>query len=315
MNPLLPLLLFVIIIATIAATAGFKSKSAHSTITTVASTNTTNGTTTLTALTSAYTHHHDGAAVAVTNFKTQHGRVTMVENETFFQIHLSEKSHLCMEIFKTLETVSRLWLRPCKSKGERGYERQMFGVTNDGKIHPSTKPSSCIFLYDKKNLKYRKDCDGIRHQKKNQFVFNFFDNTIFLLGDVTKVMTVLELQGIKEVKLQRETTSKSTKQHWTLRFERDRVLQSADDDFNDASCMPSGKLLHPSSPTSTQIPKTVILPARPPYMSHPPTTYQRITTRNDFNLYVYVWLKNNMKGVRASDPENELYHELVEKYG
>ena len=77
----------------------------------------------------------------------------------------------------------------------------MFGVTNDGKLHPSTKPSSCIFLYNNKNLRYRKDCVGILHHEKNQFMFNYFDGTIFLMGDVTKVITVQKLEEKKEVKL------------------------------------------------------------------------------------------------------------------
>ena len=131
-----------------------------------------------------------------------------------------------MEVFKSLNQVGRLWLRQCKSKGEHGIQRQMFGVTKDGKLHPFTKPSSCI-LHNKKNLKYRKDCVGILHNKKNHFMFNFFDGTIFLLGDVMKVMTVRELQEKKEVKLQKGSPTKSTKQRWTLHFERDRFLQPA----------------------------------------------------------------------------------------
>ena len=132
------------------------------------------------------------------------------------------------------------------------------------------------------------------------------------MGDVTKVMTVRDLEERKEVKLQRETPSKSTKQRWTLHFEKDRVLQPA------PSCIPSDK--HPSSPTSTQTP-TKSLPARPPswqtisFRSYPPTTYQQISTKKDLNLYVYVWLKNNMEGEHATDPEKELYRQLVETYG
>ena len=235
----------------------------------------------------------------------------MVENDTFFQIHSSEQPNLCMEVFKALNQVGRLWLRQCKSKDESGIERQMFGVTSEGKLHPSTKPSSCLFLYINKYLRYQKDCISILHHRKNIFMFNFFDGTIFLLGDVTKVITVRELEEKKEVKLQKNTPSKITKQRWTIRFERDRVLQPA------SSCMPSDK--HPSSPTSTQRPTTEILPPRPPsfgdWGAYPPTTYQQITTRKDFNLYVYIWLKNNMQGEHATDPEKKLYHELVEKYG
>ena len=93
--------------------------------------------------------------------------------DTSFQIQSSERQDLCIEVFKTLDQVGRLWLRPCKSKDEHGIGLQMFGVTNDGKINPSTKPSSCLFLYNKK-LRYRKDC------KKNQFMFDFFMASFFL---------------------------------------------------------------------------------------------------------------------------------------
>ena len=308
MNSLL--LLFIIIIATIAATAGLMS--ANSTII-----NTNNiSTTTLTAFTtSAYTHHHHHHA-ATNSFKTQHGRLTMVEDEIFFQIHSSEKDSLCIEVFKSLENVGRLWLRPCKSKGERGVERQMFGVTKEGKLHPSTKPSSCIFLYNNKNLRYRKDCIGILHNKKNQFMFDFFDGTIFLLGDVTKVvMTVRKLEEKKGLKLQRGSPTKSMKQHWTLRFEIDRIMQPAASCNSPTPTMPSGKYSPSSKSTNTP---PISLPARSPtYPSraYPPTTYQQITTRKDFNIYVYIWLKNNMEDEYASDTENELYRSLLEKYG
>ena len=77
--------------------------------------------------------------------------------------------------------------------------------------------------------------------------------------------------------------------------------------------MPLGKYM--LSPTSTQRP-TKALPARSPlYTYHPPTTYEQIGTSKDFNIYVYIWLKYNMEGEHASDPEKKLYRELVEKYG
>ena len=284
------LFLFVTIIATIAATAGFTSTNSTTT-----STN-TNTTATPPALTTS-----------------SHRRLTMDESDSYFQVHSSQRPDICIEVFKTLNQVGRLWLQKCKLKGERGIERQMFGITTQGKLHPFAKPSSCIFLYNNKNLRYRKDCARILHHEKNQFMFNFFDSTIFLLGDhVTKVMTVRELEDKNEVKLQRGSSSKSTKQHWTLRFERDRFLQPAASCNSSTQPMPSGK--HPSSPTSTQAPTKALL-TWPPAMYRPPTTYSRINTRRDFNSYVYIWLKNNMQGEHAADQEDDLYIELVEKYG
>ena len=284
--------------------------------------------------------NHDGGA----SFNTQHGRLTMVQRDTFFQIHSSENTNLCIEVFKTLENVGRLWLRQWKSKGERGYERQMFGVTNEGKLHPSTKPSSCMFLHNNKNLRYRKDCASILNKKKYQFMLNFFYGTIFRMGDVTKVMTVRKLEEKKEVKLQRGSPTKSTKQHWTLRFEKYRVLGNSPSALQPAaSCnsptphillplmpsrnyppspksthtptkppMHSGK--HPSSLMSTERPTKALSPYILTYL-RPPTTYQQISTRKDFNIYVYIWLKNNIEGEHATDPENNLYYELIEKYG
>ena len=273
-------------------------------------------------------------------------RVTMAENN-IFQIQSLENPNLCMEVFKTLENFGRLWLRQCKTKGDRGIKRQMFSVTNDGKLHSSTKSSSCIFLYSNKNLRYRKDCVGILHTEKNQFMFDFFDGIIFLMGDVTKVMAVRELEEKKEVKLQKGPPSKITKQRWALHFERDRVLQPGDDDDDEViqddevsstifACnqtskptMSSGKYppsskpphtltktpmpsagKHPSSPTSTQTPTKGLISKW-----NPPTTYQRISTRWDFNSYVYIWLNNNMNGEHVSDAEKDVYHDLVEKYG
>ena len=310
-----PLFLTFVIVATIAATAGLTAT--NSTITSMNPSNT--ATLTATFTTSAYAHHDHGAVSAATSsFKNQHGRLTVVENNAFFQIHSSEKSSLCIEAFKSLENVGRLWLRPCKSKGEHGVERQTFSVTNDGKLYPSTKPSSCLFLYNNKMLRYRKDCVSILHHQKNQFMFNFFDGTIFLMGDVTKVMTAQELQEKKEVKLQRGSSSKSTKQQWTLRFEKDRVLRRAAKRCNSPPPkkvktlppMPSGT--YPPSPKSTNTP-TTLLPARPPVSAYPPTTYQQI--KNYFNIYVNIWLKNNMEGEHATDAEKDVYHELVAKYG
>ena len=167
-------------------------------------------------------------------------------------------------------------------------------------------------------------------------MFDFFDRTIsLLLGDVTKVMTVRKLEEKNEVKLQKGPSTKNTKQRWTLRFERDRVLGKSPSALQPAAAynsptqpMPSGKYppspkstntptkppmpssKHPSSPMSTQTPTTALIPTW-----NFPTTYQRINTRKDFNLYVYIWLKNNMEGEHATDPENDVYRELVEKYG
>ena len=147
----------------------------------------------------------------------------MVESYTF-QILSPEQPNLCIEVFKTLHQVGRLWLRPCKPKGDNGIERQMFGITTEGKLYLSTKPSSCIFLYNKK-LKYRINCTGKLHKEKNRFMLNFFDNAIFLMGDVTKVIAVRELHDKQEIKLQKQSFSKITKQHWTIHLDSDRLLQ------------------------------------------------------------------------------------------
>ena len=122
----------------------------------------------------------------------------------------------------------------CKSKSDIWIERQMFSVSNDGKLHPSTKPLSCIFLYKNKKLKYRIDCASALHKDKNQFIYDFFDHTFFLMGDVTKVMTVGKSQEKKEVKLQKRLSIKNPTQRWNLHFERDRVLHyfATDDDNN-----------------------------------------------------------------------------------
>ena len=115
-----------------------------------------------------------------------------------------------------------------------------------------------------------------------------------------------KLEEKKEVKLQRGSSTKSTKQRWTLYFERDRFLQPA------ASCMPSGK--HPSSPSST-VTTTKALPARPPHRANRPTTYQIIRSKTAFDFYVFTWLMNNVEGEKASDTEKKLYREQLGKYG
>ena len=119
------------------------------------------------------------------------------------------------------------------------------------------------------------------------------------------------------MKLQRESYTKSMKQHWTINFEKDRFLQPAASCNSPTPPTPLGKWAYPPSPKSTNKP-TISLPERPPVdpiWAYPPTSYPQISTRKDFNSYVYIWLKNNMEGEHASDPENELYRELVEKYG
>ena len=231
-----------------------------------------------------------------TSSPLQH-RLTMEESATFFQIHSSERPDLCIEVFKTLEHVGRLWLQKCKSQSDRGIERQTFGVTNEGKLHPSTMPSSCIFLYNKNNLKYRKNCTSLFHSQKNQFAYNFFDSTIFLMGGVTKVLTVRELQERNGIKLQKGSSSKSQKQHWTLHFERDRILQPA-------TCNPTPTPLLPTPPTSVIINSS--------------TGYQEITSKEEYANYFNIWvLNNNVKGENndASEHEKVLYQEYLKKYG
>ena len=142
----------------------------------------------------------------------------MIHSNNLFQIWSYKQPNFCIKVCKTLEKVGRLWLRKCKSKGESSIKRQMFGVTNEGKLHPSTIASSIIFLYNNKNLKYQKDCTDIMYNEKNHLMFDLFDGTIFLMGDVTKVMAVQELEEKKEVKLQKSSPTKISKQHWTLHF-------------------------------------------------------------------------------------------------
>lgn len=251
-------------------------------------------------------------------------------SETSFQIKSLEQPDLCIEVFKTLDQVGRLWIRRCKANGERGIERQMFAITNDGKLYPHTKPNYCFFLYSNKNLKYRKDCDGILHNKKNQFAFNIFDGTMFLMGDLTKVMTVRELEERKEIKLQKGSSSKISKQQWNLHFERDRVLQprpcnptpppmssskyppspKSTNTPTKPPTMPSDK--YPTYPSSTLTP-TKALPAR--WYANHPTSYQTIRNKRDLDFYMVIWLINNLEDERASDIEQEFYHEQLEKYG
>ena len=69
--------------------------------------------------------------------------------------------------------------------------------------------------------------------------------------------------------------------------------------------MPSGK--YPPSPTSTQT------PTKPPSVLPRPPTYQ-IVRKDDFDFYIFIWLLNNMEGEHASDTEEKLYREQVEKY-
>ena len=229
-----------------------------------------------------------------TSSPLQH-RLTMEESATFFQIHSSEQPDLCIEVFKTLENLGRLWIQQCRSQDDRGIERQTFGITNDGKLYPSTKSSSCIFLYNKKNLKYRKDCTSLIHHYKNQFMLNFFDGTIFLMGDVTKVLTVRELQERNEIKLRKGSSSKIRKQHWTLHFERDRILQPA-------TCNPTPTPLIPTPPTIVQISSI---------------GYQLITTKEEEANYLNIWVSNNnVKGKNdASEHDKKLYQEQLKKYG
>ena len=261
--------------------------------------------------------------------------IAAATSESVFQIQSTERKDLCIEVFKTLDQVGRLWLQKCKSKSDIGMDRQMFSVTNDGKLHPSTKTSSCIFLYNNKSLRYRKDCVGILHQKKNQWMYHFFDGNIFRMGDVSKVMTVSKLEEKKEIKLQKGLSSKIAKERWTLLFEIDsRVLDSDDDNIwacdQTTSPMPSGK--YPPSPKSTHMPTkppmpsgkyptsptsnapTKALPTKPPILLSP-TTYPRIRTGRDFNLYVYIWLVNNMEDAHPSYVEKDLYRQLVHKHG
>ena len=232
----------------------------------------------------------------------------MEESATFFQIHSSERPDLCIEVFKTLEQVGRLWLQQCKSKDERGIERQTFAITNDGKLHPSTKSNSCIFLYSKKNfLRYRKGCTSLIHSKKNQFGFSFFDGTIFLMGDsLKKVITVWELQERNQVKLQKRSSSKIRKQHWTLHFERDRILGNCCSACNPTAPFKYQALGTPTiSPTYQGIPNDLY------------PMYKMIATKEEYANYLNIWVLNhNVNGENdASTTEKILYQEQVKKYG
>lgn len=158
-----------------------------------------------------------------------------VYDDDYFQIKSSERPDLCVEVSKNLDKNGRISLQKCKSKVESGIARQMFGVTNIGKLYSSTKPSSCIFSHKKKDLRYRVNCDGIGHKDKNRFMYNFFDDTINLLGDGTFVMSVWKVQEKREVKLQKRSSSTFASQRWTLYFEKDRKLHY---DY-DTSCKPT----------------------------------------------------------------------------
>ena len=133
-------------------------------------------------------------------------------------------------------------------------------------------------------------------------MFNFFDGTIFLVGDVSKVITVRELQERKEVKLQKGSSSKIQKQHWTLHFERDRILQPAD-------------LADCDSTTSTHIP--TISPTYQEITNPEYPMYKVITTKVEYANYYNIWvLNNNVKGENdASEHDKELYREYLKKYG
>ena len=72
--------------------------------------------------------------------------------------------------------------------------------------------SFCI----KKMLKYGINCAGPLHKDKNQFIYDCFDYTFFLMGGVTKVMTVGKSQEKKEVKLQKRLSINNPTQLWNL---------------------------------------------------------------------------------------------------
>ena len=142
----------------------------------------------------------------------------------------TKRIRICIEVFESLEQVGRLWLQQFKSsKGDSGMYRQMFRNMNKGKLHPSTKPSSCIYDEEEPTpcnqmfgvpatamgnppidktiiliIRLRTSCAGVLHKKKNRFVYDFFGHTFFLMDDVTKVLTVVKLEEKREVKLHKQ---------------------------------------------------------------------------------------------------------------
>ena len=240
----------------------------------------------------------------------QHKRLMMIGSDTSFQIQSWQRSDICMEVFKTLDKVGRIWLQTCKSKSDIGIERQMFSVSNDGKLHPSTKPSSCIFLYKNKKLKYRINCASALDKDKNQFIYDFFDHTIFLMGDVTKVLTVGKSQEKKEVKLQKLLSITNLTQRWNLHFQIDRVLHYfGDDDDNIQACdktpppIPSSKYPpFPSVPTLTTFPPSTSRP------TNPPTLWYHVSSWHKKSYIYKVW-----DIARRVNKDWEKY--IVSKYG
>lgn len=153
--------------------------------------------------------------------------VAFVDTETSFQIQSSSRPDLCMEVEKSLDRgAGRIKLQKCKAKGSKGIERQMFDITDTGKLRASTRPSSCILLTGKKALRYRKNCSGTPHKNRNQFLYNFFDDTINLLGDGTNVMGVYKVETNKEVKIQTRMSTKVRTQRWKLSYESDDSICS-----------------------------------------------------------------------------------------
>ena len=67
----------------------------------------------------------------------------MVSSDSSFQIHSWERPDLLKTL---LNNVGRIWLAQCKSNSQRGIGRQMFEVSDDGKLHILTNPSSTIVM-------------------------------------------------------------------------------------------------------------------------------------------------------------------------
>ena len=133
-------------------------------------------------------------------------------------------------------------------------------------------------------------------------MLNFFDGSMFHMGDLTKVVTVQDLQVKKEVKLQKFSKSNIHQQQWTLDFERDRILGNSPS----KACAPT--------------PPTPLIPT-PPTISIPNDVYpmyKLITTKEEYANYDNLWvLNNNVKGndSDASEHDKKLYQELLKKYG